>query len=143
MFESQEEKNFAFFKFEDLRIYHKALDYVTFLYENTGGFPEDLRKELLDSAKDIVISIAKGSFRKKDQFANTLLNVRNYIRTCVVYTAIGHKIQAFTDNQAEESKTHLIELSKMLSAFIGSLTKQQNHSVPENTTSDNFDSTEE
>lgn len=124
MFDPVEEKNFAFFRFEDLRVYHKALDFVAFLYKNTDQFPTDLKRDLLDAANTIVLSISQGSFYSKAQFINILKEVRNPIRSCVVYTAIGQRIGVFTDGQAEESTTHLMELSKMLSAFIGSLKRQ-------------------
>jgi hypothetical protein len=128
MFESMEEKNFSFFRFEDLRIYHKALDFSTFVYQNTTAFPEDLKRDFLDTSTNIVLSIAQGSFYGKAQFINILKEVRNAIRSCVVYTAIGQRIGAFSDAQNEESTIHLQELSKMLGAFIGSLKKQTGHS---------------
>ena len=124
MFDQVEERNFSFFRFEDLRVYHKALDFAAFLYKNTGSFPEDLKRDFLDAGNAIVLSISQGSFYSKAQFINILKEVKNPIRSCVVYTAIGQRIDAFTDEQAEEANTHLIELSKMLSAFIGSLKRQ-------------------
>jgi len=128
MFESMEEKQFSFFRFEDLRIYHKALDFATFVYQSTTTFPEDLKRDFLDTSTNIVLSIAQGSFYSKAQFINILKEVRDAIRSCVVYTAIGQRIGAFTDAQNEESTIHLQELSKMLGAFIGSLKKQTEHS---------------
>jgi len=130
MFESMEEKNFSFFRFEDLRIYHKALDFATFVYQNTANFPEDLKRDFLDTSNTIVLSIAQGSFYGKVQFINVLKEVRNAIRSCVVYTAIGQRIGAFSDTQNEESVVHLQELSKMLGAFIGSLKKQTGQHSP-------------
>jgi hypothetical protein len=127
MFESMEEKSFSFFRFEDLRIYHKALDFATFVYQNTSAFPEDLKRDFLDTSTNIVLSIAQGSFYGKPQFINILKEVRNAIRSCVVYTAIGQRTGAFSETQNEESTIHLQELSKMLGAFIGSLKKQTEH----------------
>ncbi|MDR0363966.1 MAG: four helix bundle protein [Bacteroidales bacterium] len=124
MFDPVEEKNFAFFRFEDLRVYHKALDYVAFLYKNVDQFPTDLKRDFLDVGNTIVLSISQGSFYSKPQFVNILKEVKNPIRSCVVYTAIGQRIGVFSDEQATESNTHLMELSKMLSAFIGSLRRQ-------------------
>jgi four helix bundle protein len=136
MFESMEEKNFSFFRFEDLRIYHKALDFVTFVYGNTAAFPEDLKRDFLDTSNSIVLSIAQGSFYGKPQFVNILKDVRTAIRACVVYTTIGHRIGAFSESQNEESTTHLMELSKMLGAFIGSLKKQTDHANTNELSSD-------
>ena len=132
MFESMEEKNesmegrtFSFFRFEDLRIYHKALDFATFVYQNAGAFPEDLKRDLMDTSTNIVLSIAQGSFHGKPQFVNILKEVRDSIRSCVVYTAIAQRIGAFSETQSEESTVHLQELSKMLGAFIGSLSDKR------------------
>lgn len=124
MFDPVEEKNFAFFKFEDLRVYHKAVDYIAFLYKNTEQFPADLKRDFLDAATTVALSISQGSFYGKQQFINVLKEVKNPIRSCVLYTAIGQRIGAFSDEQAAESNTNLIDLSKMLSAFIGSLKRQ-------------------
>jgi four helix bundle protein len=121
---SMEERTFSFFRFEDLRIYHKALDFVTFVYQNTDMFPEDLKRDFLDASTTIVLSIAQGSFYGKPQFVSILKEVRNSIRSCVVYTAIGHRVGSFSETQNEESTIHLQELSRMLGAFIGSLKKQ-------------------
>ncbi|MCL2511410.1 MAG: four helix bundle protein [Bacteroidales bacterium] len=134
-----EEKNFSFFRFEDLRIYHKALDFATFVYQNTAAFPEDLKRDFLDASSNIVLSIAQGSFYGKVQFINILKEVRNAIRSCVVYTAIGQRIGAFTDAQSEESTIHLQELSKMLGAFIGSLKKQTGHSHSDEMSTDTLE----
>lgn len=139
MFESMEEKQFSFFRFEDLRIYHKALDFATFVYQNTAAFPEDLKRDFLDTTNTIVLSIAQGSFYGKAQFINILKEVRNAIRSCVVYTAIGQRIGAFSETQNEESTVHLQELSKMLGAFIGSLKKQTGHSSSDEMSSDVLD----
>jgi len=146
MFESMEEKNesmdertFSFFRFEDLRIYHKALDFATFVYQNTGTFPDDLKRDFMDTSTTIVLSIAQGSFHGKPQFVNILKEVRNAIRSCVVYTAIGHRIGAFSETQNEESTIHLQELSKMLGAFIGSLKKQTGHTQSDELSSDTLD----
>jgi len=146
MFESMEEKNesmeersFSFFRFEDLRIYHKALDFATFVYQNTTTFPEDLKRDFLDTSNSIVLSIAQGSFYGKAQFVNILKEVRNSIRACVVYTAIGQRIGAFSETQNEESTIHLQELSKMLGAFIGSLKKKAEHYHSDEMSSDVID----
>ena len=120
-----EERTFSFFRFEDLRIYHKGLDFATFVYQNVGNFPEDLKRDFMDTANNIIVSIAQGSFYGKSQFVNILKDVRNSIRSCVVYTDLGLRIGAFTETQCEESTTHLMELSKMLGAFIGSLSPKR------------------
>lgn len=118
-----EEKQVPFFRFDDLRIYHKSLDYITFLFEKTGNCPQELRTKFIDSADGIAQSIAEGSSRGKQHCANILKGAKPFVRACAVYTAIATRIGAFDETTAEESNKHLMEITKMLGAFIGSLTK--------------------
>ena len=39
--EDQSTKNVAFFRFEDLRVYHRSLDYIDWVYSSTGLFPDE------------------------------------------------------------------------------------------------------
>ena len=44
--ENESVKNGTFFRFEDLRVYDKAMDYIDWVYGATKLFPEDNSKNL-------------------------------------------------------------------------------------------------
>jgi four helix bundle protein len=123
--ENELEKNTAFFRFEDLRVYHKALDYIDWVNQTTAEFPvhkgEILSEKFFHSAMVIAINISEGSSRNKSQFVYYLKLAKSAIRECIVYTSLASK-REFIDNAAYEySRNQLMELTKMIGALIGSL----------------------
>ncbi len=128
--ENETTKTLTFFRFEDLRIYHKALEYSDWVYNTTQLFPYDIAKDLISrfnaSAQAIALYIAEGSARNKSQFIYYLKMAKSSIRECVVYTSISEKQTFLTETLVEESRTHLMEMTKMLGALIGSL-QRTNH----------------
>jgi four helix bundle protein len=119
-------KNLTFFRFEDLRVYHKALDYIDWVLNATKTFPEDTKivgDRFLTSAHLIAFNIAEGSSRNKNQFIYYLKMAKSAIRECIVFTSLAEKQMTFTDKQIDESRNELMELTKMIGALIGSLQK--------------------
>ena len=85
------EKNPTFFRFEDLRIYTKALEYINWVHHTVKLFPEDnngLAERYSKSAEAIALNIAEGSSRNKSQFVYYLKMAKSAVRECVVFTAI-------------------------------------------------------
>jgi len=119
------EKTGTFFRFEDLRIYNKSLDYITWLQDVTMLFPDNDRTQFVlrfnDSARNIAFFIAEGSARNKSQFIHNLKLSKSAIRECVVFTALSVKQGNITDSQEEESRKQLMEMTKMIGALISSL----------------------
>lgn len=123
--ENDLEKNTAFFRFEDLRVYHKALDYIDWVNQTIAEFPDKkgdaISDKFFQSATAIAINIAEGSSRNKSQFVYYLKLAKSAIRECIVYTSLASK-REFMDNKATEySRNQLMELTKMIGALIGSL----------------------
>ena len=120
-------KNGTFFRFEDLRVYHKALDYVDWVFNATRTFPEDNTRELtnrfIHSAHAIAFYIAEGSARNKSQFVHYLKMAKTAVRECVVLTTLAEKQNLLTDIMIDESRNELMEMTKMIGALIGSLQK--------------------
>jgi four helix bundle protein len=124
--ENEHERPITFFRFEDLRIYHKALEYVDWVYQmavNTGGDPfmESFFQRLMTSANGIPLNIAEGSSRNKSQFVYYLKMAKSSVRECVVLTTIAQSRGFITDASYDDSKNHLMEMTKMIGALIGSL----------------------
>jgi four helix bundle protein len=119
------EKNLTFFRFEDLRIYHKALDYMTWVHKSTLTFPDSIKDNLgirfNESARAIALNIAEGSARNKSQFIYYLKMAKSSIREALVLTSAGKKFGYLSDKQEQESRNFLMELTKMIGALISSL----------------------
>ncbi len=124
----EEERTTSFFRFEDLRIYDKALAYVEWVYEVTKLFPETgpiagIASRYLNAAHDIAVSIAEGSGRNKPQFVMLLKDARASARECIVLGTTTARLHYLSEEKLEENRELLIEISKMLGALITSLQK--------------------
>ncbi len=123
--EQQEEKVVSFFRFEDLRVYGKAVDYASWVMQQVSAPRNDAERVLLQafsrSAYDIALNIAEGSSRSKSQFDHYLKIAKTAIRECVVYSEMAHKLGMFGDGQYDQSREYLMELTRMLGALIISL----------------------
>jgi four helix bundle protein len=119
------DRNKFFFRFEDLRIYNKAIDYVNWVYSTTELFPESerlgLTSKFVNASQSIAINIAEGSGRNKTQFIYYLKMAKSSIRECIVITTIASKLSYLSEESIEESRNFLIEMTKMIGALIASL----------------------
>jgi len=122
------EQKTTFFRFDDLRIYHKVLDYINCLYEIMKDFKThdelELKSKLIIKAESIAISIAEGSCRSKSQFVYFLKLGKSSLRECVVLTSIAKRMGFISEEDDEKSRNLLIEVSKMNRALITSLQKE-------------------
>ena len=123
--EQQEERTVSFFRFEDLRVYAKATDYATWVSNQVGAPRNESEKNLAasfcHSSYDIALNIAEGSSRSKSQFDHYLKIAKTAIRECVVYTEVAHNLGLMNDDQYNQSREYLMELTRMLGALIISL----------------------
>lgn len=122
----------SFFRFEDLRVYQKALDYYIWVQINTEMFPNSIQNPLvlafLNSAMNIPGKISEGSSKNKTQFVFHLKEAKIAIRQCVMFTSVAFKQNYFDIDQEETSRNYLMELTKMLGALIGSIQRENNPS---------------
>lgn len=132
--ENEGSKDVSFFRFEDLRVYHKSMDYHHWIINSTKLFPADhlnfVAGQLLRSSLNISLYIVEGSSRNKSQFIHFLKLAKSSVRECVVQTTIAEKQNYFTENQVLESRNELMEMTKMIGALIGSLQKANNKLKP-------------
>ncbi len=128
------EKPVTFFRFEDLRIYHKSLDYVYWVQEKTMLFPEEDRTKLAlrfnEAARSISLYISEGSARNKSQFVHYLKMAKSSIRQCVVYTTLALRQNLLTEEAEQESRGVLMEMTKMIGALISSLQRSNGYNNP-------------
>ncbi|MCK9204371.1 MAG: four helix bundle protein [Bacteroidales bacterium] len=124
--ENEHERPTTFFRFEDLRIYHKALDYIDWVYleaKNTATDPfmKSFFDRFISSANGIALNIAEGSSRNKSQFVYYLKMAKSSVRECVVLSTIAKSRSFMSAAAFDDSKNYLMEMTKMIGALIGSL----------------------
>ena len=145
--DQQEEKIVSFFRFEDLRVYAKATDYATWLASNLGAPRTDSEKALVNSfchsSYDIALNIAEGSSRSKSKFDHYLKISKTAIRECVVYTEVAHNLGLMNDEQFDQSREFLMELTRMLGALIISLQRSAERRHEASEENDDYTSNEE
>lgn len=139
-----ENTNAFFFRFEDLRVYNKALEYVKWVHVNTDSNKKDSEKNLSQwfnkAAQAIAVNIAEGSGRNRTQFIYYLKMAKSAIRECVVYTTILNRLDMLNETATEESRGQLIEITKMVGALIASLQRARvNSSAGEEEDDDEVD----
>ena len=129
----------SFFRFEDLRIYAKALDYITWLHHVGNKFPAQeqptLAQPFLKVAQSIALHLAEGSARNKPQFIYYLKMAKSSVRECVVYTEIAFRLGHMNEQDKEYSVNQMMELTKM----IGSLVTSLQRTLPNAKDEDEFD----
>ncbi|MBO4306981.1 MAG: four helix bundle protein [Bacteroidales bacterium] len=120
-----EEKNTSFFRFEDLRIYGKAVDYskwlISVLQDPRTEGEKSLCSAFVNSAIDIALNIAEGSSRSKSQFDHYLKIAKSAIRECITFTAIAKGSGLLSESDSEHSRELLMEQTRMIGALIISL----------------------
>ena len=127
---NQEEiKTPSFFRFEDLRIYHKAIDFTIWLL-NLGCKADKAYarffEKFIDEATAVALNIAEGSAKNKATFATQLKDAKGNIRKAMVYMTIGVNTGVITAEEEEEIRTQLMEMTKMIGALISSLQRTTN-----------------
>lgn len=122
---NEQENAVSFFRFEDLRIYSKAIDFTNWLYDVINQFPESQKDVLgtpfIKSAQNIALNLAEGSARNKSQFVYYLKMAKSSVRECVVYTEIASRRYYMNEADKDYSRNQLMELTKMIGSLVASL----------------------
>ena len=135
----EDNKSTTFFRFEDLRVYSKAIGFVSLLTEAsslaTNEIESHFYRRFLEEATKIAFYIAEGSTKNKLAFIAQLKAAKTCIRKCVVFCAIGKQNEYLTEEKEDAVRSQLMELTKMIGALIISLQKnggiQQTHDYHE------------
>ena len=119
------QKATPFFKFENLRIYHKSITFSTAIlavFDHTSSESDKLvAQRFMNAAMMITNNIVEGSCNNKSAFITHLQQAKGHIRECVSYTAILHNRKVIDEEQSTDICNELIELTKMAGALIVSL----------------------
>ncbi|MDR9458276.1 MAG: four helix bundle protein [Salegentibacter sp.] len=109
------------FKFEELQVYQKALDFVDRAYVLARKFPDselyNLCSQFKRASVSIPLNIAEGAGDSDAQFNRFLQIAIDSVKECVVCSTIARR-QEFTDREEDiENRRKLAELSKMITGL--------------------------
>ena len=109
------------FKFEELQVYQKALDFVDLSYKTIKNFP-DLERYALGSqftraSLTVALNIAEGSGDSNSQFNRYLQIDIGSVKECVVCITIAKRQGYIKIEQEIELREKLEELSKMITSL--------------------------
>lgn len=109
------------FKFEDLQVYQKSLDFVDLAYEVSKKFPKselyNLTSQFKRAAVSVSLNIAEGAGDTDAQFNRFLQVSSDSIKECVVYSTIANRQGFISDQENLVNRNKLAELSKMISSL--------------------------
>lgn len=109
------------FKFEDLKVYNKALEFVDIVYSRCENFPiterYSLTSQFIRAAVSIALNIAEGSSDTDKQFNRFLQMALDSVNECVVCSTIAKRQNYFSEEIDNELREKLVELSKMITSL--------------------------
>ncbi|HAL65174.1 MAG TPA: hypothetical protein DCX03_08335 [Bacteroidales bacterium] len=118
----------AFFRFQDLRVYQKTMEFVTWAsriaeghYSNGQG--QIISNKLVDASLAIASSIAEGSAAPKPIFIEHLKQAKAHVRECVVLTELMLSLKLLNERNYEYAYSMLSEIIRMIGGLITSLSK--------------------
>lgn len=110
------------FKFEELNVYQKAIEFGELVHSQIAAFPkiEDYRlsAQFARAADSIAFNIAEGSGSSDASFLNYLRIARDSSRECVAATTKALLRNYITFEQSEKNRGLLVEINKMLAALM-------------------------
>jgi|SRR5690554_1888475 len=110
------------FKFEDLIVYQKAIEFGEIVHSQVSTFPkiEDYRlsAQFARAADSIAFNIAEGSGSSDASFLNYLRIARDSSRECVPATTKALLRNYISFEQSEKNREILVEIIKMLTALM-------------------------
>jgi four helix bundle protein len=113
------------FKFEELKVYQKALDFIDLVYDRTKNFPAHeiygVTSQYPRAAQSIALNIAEGSGGTPKEFRKFLRTSRNSVKECIVCITVASRRQYLKKQDEAGAREKLVELSKMLSGLISSI----------------------
>lgn len=123
-------KSKFYFKFEDLLIYNKAIDFGELVNDQIKSFPKEetyrLSSQFIGAADSIAHNIAEGSSSSSANFNRYLQMAWDSAHECVVCSTKA-KLRNFITEEIDENNREVItELSKMISSYKNYLKKKLN-----------------
>ena len=109
------------FKFEDLLVYQKAMQFGEIINKQVKKFPKEERFELTSQFKrasdSIALNIVEGSGGTDRQFYNYLGNAWHSAHECVSCSSKAFFRNYISEDENELNREFLAELTKMISSL--------------------------
>lgn len=109
------------FKFEDLKVYQKSLDFNDMVYRVTLNFPKEelygLTSQFRRASTSVALNIAEGSGSTDKDFNKYLRTAYNSLKECVVCCTIAHRQKFIGDETYFNMRKELVEISKMIAGI--------------------------
>ena len=109
------------FKFEDLQVYQKAIDFGEFVNKQVESFPNHeiykLSSQFIRAADSIAFNIAEGSGSTDVNFNRYLKIAWDSSHECVAASTKARLRNYITFETDEENRKRLTELGKMISSL--------------------------
>lgn len=116
------------FKFEELIVYQKSLDFVDSVYLQISSFPKselyNLSSQFRRASTSIALNIAEGQGNTNLQFNRFVMIAKSSINECIVCNTIARRQNYITEIEYDKNRNDLTEISKMLTKLSQFLTSQ-------------------
>jgi len=118
------------FKFEDLQVYNKSIEFGEYVHILVRKFPKVERFELTSqfkrAADSVGLNIAEGSSGTDRQFHNYLGNAWHSSEECVAASTKARLREYISFQEDEEVRKYVTELSKMITSLRNKISKRIN-----------------
>lgn len=115
-------KSQFYFKFEDLKVYQKAMEFGESVNNQVEKFPSHeiykLSSQFIRAADSIALNIAEGSASTDANFVRYLKMAWDSSHECVAISTKARLREYITYYQDEENRKQITEISKMISSLI-------------------------
>lgn len=105
------------FKFEDLKVYSKAVDFIDLVYKTCTSFPKTEQYALSSQFTRAALNIAEGSSDTDKQFHRYLQMALDSVNECVVCSTISKRQNYISEEINIQIREKLDELSKMITSL--------------------------
>ncbi len=121
-------KSKYYFKFEDLLVYQKAIDFGELVDAQIKTFPKEetyrLASQFIRAADSIALNIAEGSSSSRANFNRYLQIAWDSAHECVVCSTKARLRNFITVEMDEKNRELITELSKMITSYKNYLKKK-------------------
>ena len=121
-------KSNHYFKFEDFKIYQKAIEFGELVDAQIKTFPKEetyrLASQFIRAADSIALNIAEGSSSSRANFNRYLQIAWDSAHECVVCSTKARLRNFITVEMDEKNRELITELSKMITSYKNYLKKK-------------------
>lgn len=122
------------FKFEDLKVYQKAMDFGEVVFALIKKFPSEerfaLSSQFTRAADSIALNLAEGYPGSDAQFVKHINYAIYSANECVSCSTKAERRNYITSSENEENRKYISELTKMLSSLRNKIQQRQKTLIP-------------